>query len=312
MDKLNKGLKVIEKLNNLSYEAYIVGGAVRDFLLGKNVLDIDITTNASVEDICSIFNQYDLKASKYSGVTVFYEGEAFEITTFRKDLSYIDHRHPTVCFVKDVTDDLVRRDFTMNAMIMDYKKNVIDIYGGKKSLENKIISCIGHPDTRFNEDSLRVLRALYFSSKLGFKLDNDIIDSIVRFDYVSYLPKEYIKDMLEKIINQPYSLGLEYIVKYNILKGFPFYQVLAEECYKYKVKKKDMYALFYALHGFLPKNELITNEEYKYAKEVGNLVKNKFASFDLYLSKGKYIKEAEELYGTIFDHIDATKLYNEL
>ena len=312
MDKLELGLEVIKKLNNSSYEAYIVGGAVRDYLLEKEVSDIDITTNASLEDIIKIFPCYDLKASKYSGVTIYYENTPFEITTFRKDISYKDHRHPVVSFVDNINDDLIRRDFTMNAMIMDSNKVVIDIFNGKKSLTDKVIYCIGEPSVRFNEDSLRVLRGLYFSSKLGFKLADNIIDSMIMFDYVSYLPKEYIKDMLEKIIDMPNSIGLEYIVRYNILKSFPFYQVLASECLKYKADKKNMYALFYSIHGFLPKNELITNEEYKYAKEVGSLVKNKFNVVDLYNSKGKYLRDAEELFKLIYNDINVSLLYNEL
>lgn len=312
MDKLNKGLKVVEKLNSAAYEAYIVGGAVRDYLLGEKVEDIDITTNASVDEIINIFPDYDLKASKYAGVTVFYDNTPFEITTFRKDVFYNDHRHPVVSYVSEVESDLVRRDFTMNAMIMDSKKNIIDIFDGKKSLNDKVIYCIGLANVRFDEDALRVLRALYFSSKLGFKLDDDIIDSIVEFDYLSYLPKEYIKDMLDKIVAQPHLLGLEYITRYNILRGFPFYQVLAEECLKYRVSGNDRYALFYSLHGFLPKNELITNDEYKYAKEVGLLVKNKFNPLVLYNSKGKLLKEAEVLFSKIYKKIDVMSLYNDL
>ena len=96
MDKLELGLEVIKKLNNSSYEAYIVGGAVRDYLLEKEVSDIDITTNASLEDIIKIFPCYDLKASKYSGVTVYYENTPFEITTFRKDISYKDKIFPNI------------------------------------------------------------------------------------------------------------------------------------------------------------------------------------------------------------------------
>ena len=163
MSKLDKGLKVLKKLNSAGYEAYIVGGAVRDYLLNNEISDIDITTNAKIAEINLIFDKVDLKANDYAGITIYYDNESFEITSFRKDVSYNDHRHPIVELVNNLEEDLIRRDFTMNALAMDENKNIIDLFSGIKSINEKIIYTIGDSKVRFNEDALRVLRAVYFS-----------------------------------------------------------------------------------------------------------------------------------------------------
>ena len=314
MSKLSKGLKVIEKLNSAGFEAYVVGGAVRDYLLHREISDIDITTNAKINEIALLFSNVNLEINDYAGITICFEGEEFEITSFRKDVAYNDHRHPVVELVDNLADDLIRRDFTMNALAMDSKKNIIDLFAGVKSINEGVIYSIGDPRVRFNEDALRVLRAIYFSGKLGFKLDQDIIEAINSFDYVSYLPKEYIKSMVEKILNLPNKIGLTYLSEYKILKGFPFYQVLVDECLYYNACKDDMYALFYSLHGFLPENERITNEERKYAKAIAYLVRNKFNGISLYDSKGYLLVEAEKIYNLInsIKLYNVVNLYNEL
>ena len=312
MNKLEKGLEVIKKINTAGYSAYIVGGAVRDYLLNKDIIDVDITTNATVEVISTLFETIKLDAVKYAGITILYLEEEFEITSFRRDISYKDHRHPIVEFVENIDDDLIRRDFTMNALIMDLNGNIIDSFNGKQSINEKIIHCIGNPKIRFDEDGLRVLRAVYFCGKLGFELDEEIKDSISLVDYVAYLPKEYIKTMLEKILELSNRNGLKYIVEYNILRGFPFYQVLADECYKYNVSNRDKYALFYSLHNFLPENERITKEEYKYACSIGNLIRNQFSPISLYDSKGLYLEYAQELFEKIYHKVDVIKKYNDL
>lgn len=301
VSKLDKGLKVLKKLNSAGYEAYVVGGAVRDYLLNNEISDIDITTNAKIAEINLIFDNVDLKANDYAGITIYYDNEPFEITSFRKDVSYNDHRHPVVELVNNLEEDLIRRDFSMNALAMDENKNIIDLFSGIKSINEKIIYTIGDSKVRFNEDSLRVLRAVYFSGKLGFRLSEEIINTIVSFDYVAYLPKEYIKLMLDKIFDLPNRSGINILSKYKVLRGFPFYQVVVDECIKYKVGKNDMYALFYVLHGFLPENERITKEERKYAKCVADLVRNKFNAVSLFNSKGLLLNEAQNLYNIIYD-----------
>lgn len=313
MDKLKSGLKVLEKLNNAGFEAYIVGGAVRDYLLKKELNDIDITTNAKVEDIIKLFDKYDLKAVEYAGITVYYENDSYEITTYRKDLYYVDHRHPKVCYANTLEEDLIRRDFTINGMALDSNLNVVDLFLGKQDLENKLICCIGDAYTRFDEDALRVLRAVYFASKLDFDLDGQIIQVIKENDFLGHLAKEYVKDILEKIIDFDSKKGLEYISQYKILRSFPVYQVLAEEALRYQIKSKDMYSLFYCLHGFLPEGERFLSKDIKKAKEIAKLIRTNFSNISLYESKGVYLDEAKELYKVMYGFdIDVHKLYNEL
>ena len=200
MNNLEKGIKIIKILNSNSFEAFIVGGAVRDYLLKKSINDIDITTNASIEDLCRLFKNVVMEGSKYLGCRIIYEDVEFEVTMFRRDVEYLDHRHPVTVKADTLEEDLVRRDFTINAFAMNSEYQIVDIFNGKKDLENKIIRTIGNANTRFEEDSLRVLRALYFSSKLDFELDVEIIESFSE-NHIKYLKEEYIKDMLLKIFN---------------------------------------------------------------------------------------------------------------
>ena len=200
MKNLEKGIEILKILNSNSFEAYIVGGAVRDYLLNIDSNDIDITTNATYSDICLLFNDVKNEGEKYHSCRVVFMEEEFEITTYRKDLSYLDHRHPITAKATALKEDLVRRDFTINALAMNSNYEIIDIFNGMDDLKNKLIRTIGDADIRFNEDSLRVLRAIYYSAKLDFKLDTNIVNAFSK-NYVGYLKEEYVKTMLIKIIS---------------------------------------------------------------------------------------------------------------
>ena len=217
MNKLEKGIKVLQILNSNSFEAYIVGGAVRDYLLNRVSDDIDITTNATISDITKIFENVELKGSQYLGCRVIFMDEEFEITMFRKDIEYIDHRHQKTITALTIEEDLVRRDFTINAFAMNSNYEIIDLFNGKEDLENHLIKTIGNASVRFDEDGLRVLRALYFSSKLDFDLDEEIIRCFYQ-NHLVYLKEEYIKDMFFKIISFESNKGLDYIIKHNVFK----------------------------------------------------------------------------------------------
>ncbi len=168
--------KAINVLKSNGFEAYAVGGCVRDMLLSREVNDYDVTTSAMPEEIKMCFK--DLRCIetgiKHGTISVIVDGEIIEITTYRIDGKYTDNRHPeTVEFTKNLKDDLKRRDFTINAMAYDGNGIVIDCFEGKKDLQNKIIRCVGDAKTRFREDALRILRALRFSAKLGFEIEKD-------------------------------------------------------------------------------------------------------------------------------------------
>ncbi len=172
--ELSSGAKtIISELKSHGYEGYAVGGFVRNNLLGIEVLDVDVTTSARPDQILEVFKDYKviLTGLKHGTVTVIVDGESIEVTTYRVEQGYSDGRHPdSVSFVTDLSKDLLRRDFTVNAMAFD-GENLIDLYGGQADLKNKIIRAVGEPTLRFQEDALRILRALRFASVLDFEIE---------------------------------------------------------------------------------------------------------------------------------------------
>lgn len=173
----------INLLQSAGFEAYAVGGCVRDSLLGKTPNDWDITTSAKPEDMKSVFADFHCidTGIKHGTVTVVIDGEPLEITTFRLDGEYEDNRHPkSVTFTSDLVADLGRRDFTVNAMAYSKKTGTVDLFGGQNDLKNKIIRCVGDPDRRFNEDALRILRALRFASALDFEIEEKTAQSLLK------------------------------------------------------------------------------------------------------------------------------------
>ena len=166
---------LMELLMYAGYEAYVVGGCVRDSFIGKTPHDWDICTNALPEQMYNVFrNMHVIDTGLQHGtLTVMLDKEAYEITTYRKDGDYSDHRHPdSVEFVGNLAEDLSRRDFTVNAMAADVDGNIVDLFDGESDLKNGILRCVGNPDERFQEDALRILRALRFVSRFGFVVDN--------------------------------------------------------------------------------------------------------------------------------------------
>lgn len=173
----------INLLQSAGFEAYAVGGCVRDSLLGKTPNDWDITTSAKPEDMKSVFINFHCidTGIKHGTVTVVIDGEPLEITTFRLDGEYEDNRHPkSVTFTSNLGADLGRRDFTVNAMAYSKMTGTVDLFGGENDLKNKIIRCVGDPDRRFNEDALRILRALRFASALDFEIEEKTAQSLLK------------------------------------------------------------------------------------------------------------------------------------
>lgn len=173
----------INLLQSAGFEAYAVGGCVRDSLLGKTPNDWDITTSAKPENMKSVFADFHCidTGIKHGTVTVVIDGEPLEITTFRLDGEYEDNRHPkSVTFTSNLGADLGRRDFTVNAMAYSKMTGTIDLFGGQNDLKNKIIRCVGDPDRRFNEDALRILRALRFASALDFEIEEKTAQSLLK------------------------------------------------------------------------------------------------------------------------------------
>ncbi len=173
--------KILSFLEKEGFEAYCVGGAVRDSIMGATPGDWDITTSARPEETARIFKEYKTIETglRHGTLTVIIDGKPFEITTYRFDGEYKDNRHPeNVSFTKSLSEDLARRDFTVNALAYNPRKGLVDLYNGKEHIYNSIIKTVGDPDKRFNEDGLRIMRALRFSSVLGFEIEEETAKSI--------------------------------------------------------------------------------------------------------------------------------------
>lgn len=178
-----KALYIINKLGESGYDAYAVGGCVRDMLRGAVPLDFDITTSARPDEIKRVFADESCVDTgiAHGTVTVIIDHEPFEVTTFRTDGEYKDSRHPeSVSFASTVEDDLSRRDFTVNSMAMSADGKITDLFGGMEDLKNSVIRCTGEPDKRFGEDALRIMRALRFASVLDFEIEKETAASIHR------------------------------------------------------------------------------------------------------------------------------------
>ena len=162
---------IINKLKENGYEAYAVGGCVRDSVLGRVPDDWDITTSATPNETKALFRRTFDTGIEHGTITVVVYNEAFEVTTYRVDGEYEDSRHPReVVFTRSLKEDLLRRDFTINAMAYNEEEGLVDIFGGIEDLQRKMIRCVGNARERFGEDALRILRAVRFAAQLGFRI----------------------------------------------------------------------------------------------------------------------------------------------
>lgn len=217
----NKIRHIITQINNKGFEAYLVGGSVRNFILGLKISDFDITTNALPEEIEKIFPKTIPTGKKYGTITVIHDSDSYEVTTFRSDGQYSDGRRPDkVTFSTNLIDDLKRRDFTINAICSDVDGNIIDYFGGIEDIKNKIVRCIGNPDERFKEDALRMLRAVRFMVQLKFSLDEETKLSIIKNKFlIKNVSAERIQDEFNKILlcDKP-SYGIRMLVETGLMK----------------------------------------------------------------------------------------------
>ncbi len=169
---------VIETLIENGHKAYLVGGCVRDMLMGKNPTDFDITTSAFPEEVIALFEKTVPTGIKHGTVTVIVDSVPIEVTTFRTENGYSDSRHPDgVNFVRNLSQDLCRRDFTINAIAYNQNEGLIDLYGGISDIHNKILRTVGDAKTRFTEDALRILRLFRFASTLGFSIEQNTLNA---------------------------------------------------------------------------------------------------------------------------------------
>ena len=212
--------EILDKLINNGYEAYIVGGYVRDYLLSLESNDIDICTNATIDEIINIFGDIGTYNKEYFSYHIKDNKYTYTITSYRKELEYYKNKPIKLEYTNSFDEDLKRRDFTINSIAMDLYGNIIDKLNGVDDIHNKIVKVIGNTYDRFNEDKTRIIRAIRFYVTLDFELDNQIKDFIEDYGYMlNDIPREYIKKELDKIFsNKNYIKFFELIDKYNLKK----------------------------------------------------------------------------------------------
>lgn len=200
-------LQLMHILETNGYECYVVGGAVRSLLLNLPVHDYDLTTNALPDQMKQVFRNYHTLETgiQHGTITVIIDHHPVEITTYRKDSAYKDHRHPDhVEFTSAIKEDCARRDFTINAFCYNPKTGILDFFHGKEDLENKVIRCIGNPHRRFEEDALRLLRAVRFAAQLNFHIESETSKALLeKTDSLSYVSVERIREEFTGYLKSP-------------------------------------------------------------------------------------------------------------
>lgn len=225
MDRIKIGFSLLEKLESRGYAAYLVGGTVRDYLLGLAISDIDIASSAKPDEVLAIWPDAIPTGIKYGTVTVLAEGQAIEVTTFREESSYRDFRRPDkVDFGSSLEVDLARRDFTINALAMDGRAEIIDYERGREDLQAQLIRAVGDPADRFREDPLRMLRALRFVAQLGFAIEAGTWQELVAHaSYIEHVALERVKNELDRLLIGPYvDQAIKPLADSRLLQSIPY------------------------------------------------------------------------------------------
>lgn len=223
-DQFVQALPVLQTITQAGFEAYFVGGSVRDALLGKKIHDVDIATSAYPAEIKQIFRRTIDTGIQHGTVTVMQQETAYEVTTFRTESGYQDFRRPDhVTFVRSLREDLKRRDFTINALALQHDGTIIDLFAGLTDLENKVIRAVGDPNERFHEDALRMMRAVRFESQLGFTIEaNTEVAIRAQHQLLSKIAVERIHDEFVKLmLGQARYNGLVSFVQTELYQQCP-------------------------------------------------------------------------------------------
>ena len=201
-----KGQYIIDTLTRAGHEAYVVGGCVRDSILGRTPEDWDITTSAQPEQVKELFPRTVDTGLQHGTVTVMLDREGFEVTTYRVDGEYEDSRHPReVTFTSSLEEDLRRRDLTINAMAYNEREGLVDLFGGLGDLNAGVVRCVGNPEERFREDALRILRAIRFCAQLGYTVEDGTLEAVRKMAHtLSRISAERIQTELVKLLVSPH------------------------------------------------------------------------------------------------------------
>ena len=303
---LGRALKFIREIESYGYKAYIVGGFVRDHILGLDSNDIDICTNATPKEIINIFEDSCLPNEDYGSVTVVKYSTRFEITTFREEINYIDNRKPSkIKYVDDLEKDLLRRDFTINSLCMDKNGKIIDLLDAREDLMDRVIRTIGNAEDRFEEDVLRILRAIRFATVLDFELDDSVIQAIVnKKSLLKNLSRNRKKEELDKIFGSSnYIKGIDILINLGLDKELELYNLN-------KAKKADNLIGIWSILNVLDKYPFSSSERELITKVNKVMDKDNLDPFVLY-EYGLYVNSvAGQIKG--IDKKEITEAYNKL
>ena len=302
---LKTSLKVLKKIEEQGYKAYIVGGFVRDYILGIESLDVDIATNATPQKLLEIFEDSALPKEEYGAVTLYMKNNRFEITTFRKEIRYINHRKPVeIEYIDDLLEDLQRRDFKMNTLCMNKDGEIIDLLNGKNDIDNKVINTVGESDYKFKEDSLRILRAVRFATSLNFRLSDEVKEAIINnkesLKLLSYNRKKQELDKIFSSKNAKY--GIELILELGLDKELELYNLRNIRL------TSDILGVWATLN--VGEGYKFTTNEQEIMKNVKMVLNNSIDNFSLY-KYGLYVNQvAADIIGT--DKAKITEMYENL
>ncbi|MBN2541095.1 MAG: CCA tRNA nucleotidyltransferase [Bacilli bacterium] len=321
------GKNIVKTLLDAGHQAFFVGGFVRDTILDIEAGDIDITTDATPKQVQALFDNTKATGLRFGTVTVIMDKHPFEVTTFRTEGRYVNHRKPeTVNFGSSLEEDLERRDFTINAFAMDINGEIIDLYDGRSDLNQNLIRAIGNPDIRFHEDALRMLRAFRFVSKLGFDIEPNTFKSIQKnIHLLSEIANERVLGEWKKILNQPFAgKALRLLEESGIKTVFPELESGLRVLSKQKNSKLSI-PVFFSLCFYLHRQEIpdrwrFSNKEKAIIEKIMELVlvtENDVFNELIIYRIGKEIplmaNQVSVLLGTSKDQEDLIlKLYNGL
>ncbi|MDW0111605.1 CCA tRNA nucleotidyltransferase [Sporosarcina saromensis] len=304
--------EVIRQLEEAGYEAVFVGGAVRDHLLGKVANDFDIATSAFPNEVKNVFSQTIDVGIEHGTVLVLMQNEPIEVTTYRTESTYSDHRRPdAVHFVRTLKDDLQRRDFTINALALTRTGDLIDPFGGQTDLAHGLIRAVGNPDERFNEDALRMLRAIRFVSVLGFSIEEETSLAITRHaEKIRYVSIERIKMEMDKLWTGQYvGQALKAIAQTNLSAYLPLFTTSEKllHCAPFEGPEQG-WAMLMGIGHFTPlelaRAYKMSNREKGFLTQVAhaffNRQKNDYTIVDLYAHSIDVLWTAEKLYHALY------------
>ena len=284
---LKEALKLLNQMEEKGHRAYIVGGFVRDYVLGIISKDVDIATSATPKEIMEMFPNSVLPKEEYGSVTLYLKNERYEITTFRKEITYINNRKPIeIEYISSLIEDLKRRDFRMNTLCIDKNGQVLDYFDGKKDIENKIINTVGNSNYKFSQDSLRILRAIRFATSLNFDLSDEVKSAIiVNKHLLKSLSYNRKKQELDKIFsNNNAEYGVKLLLELGLDKDLEIYNL------DQIILCNDIISIWASLDlNEKYKNEFSSSEK-AIIKDVKEVLKTGISNYSLY-TYGLYVNQ---------------------